>query len=199
MSRMLGRWAPGGDAWRDARRARIGGSEIGTVCGWNRYETAEELLARKRGELPPRPDTDATLRGRYLEAGVLQWLADREGFVVDPAMQGTWVHDDHDIALFTPDAVTTDGRLVEIKTAAVKDAEEGWGRAGTSQIPLAYQAQCQWGLGILGLTGCLVGVCFGTPFEFRRYRVKFDRKVFDHLLRRAAEFVARLNQTREAA
>ena len=188
----LGTWTPEDPEWHEVRRPRVGGSEIGTIMGWNPFQTADELADRKRGEKPPRPDTPATIRGRYLEPAVLKWLCDTENLEIDHYPCGTWADG---ICLYTPDAVTADGRLVEIKTAGVKDPEKGWGRAGTDQIPLAYQAQCLWGMGILGFTECLVGVCFGQPFEFRRYRVKFDARVFDILRSRAERFITDLGVT----
>ena len=189
MARMLGRWKPGSPEWHEARRWRVGGSEIGTVMGLNPHEDAATLAARKRDGAPPKAPSPAMLRGVYLEEGVADWLADTEGLFYDANYRATFVHTAHDWALFNPDAVTTDGRLVEIKTASEKSVEHGWGRAGTDQIPLTYQAQCQWGLGILGLTDCLVGVCFGSPFEFRRYRIRADARVFAAMLAAGQRFI----------
>lgn len=196
MARKLGTWPAGSPEWHEARRGRIGGSEIGTVYGLNPYEDAASLAARKRGDSDPRPDTPATIRGCYLEPAVAEWLEDTECIDYDRTFEATWVHDHHDWALFNPDRVTTDGRLVEIKTAAVKDPERGWGRAGTDQIPLAYQAQVQWGMGILGLKESLIGVCFGQPFEFRRYRMRFDRRVFNALVVAGQRFINDLESRR---
>lgn len=187
----IGDWPAGSPEWHEARRYRVGGSEIGTVYGLNHFEDAESLAARKRGELEARPDTAAMVRGRYLEPAVLAWLSDTERVTYDPDYEGTWADD---WMLYNPDAVTTDGRLVEVKTAGEKTVDRGWGRAGTDQIPLPYQAQCVWGLGILGLTDCLVGVCFGAPFEFRRYRVKFNQRTFDALRVAGERFIKDLGR-----
>lgn len=194
MARLLGRWETHSPEWHEARRNRIGGSEIGVVAGLSPYQTAAELAAQKRGETPPQPDTPATTRGRYLEAAVAEWVEDLEGVTYNRDYEGTFVHDEHDWALFNPDRVTHDGRLMEAKTAAAKDPEKGWGRAGTDQIPLTYQAQCMWGMGILGLDDCIIGVCFGQPFEFRRYRMRFNPRVFDHLRSVGERFITDLER-----
>lgn len=191
MAIKLGTWETSDPAWHAARRHRIGGSDIGVIMGWSPYLSPGDLLAMKLDGQHVR-DTPAMTRGRYLEPAIAAWLAESEGLTYNPEMIGTFVHEKWDWMLFNPDRVTTDGRLVEIKTAAEKTAAREWGRAGTDQIPLTYQAQCQWGMGILDLPTCLVGVCFGSPFEFRRYRLRFDPEAFDYLRATGERFVADL-------
>jgi hypothetical protein len=91
--------------------------------------------------------------------------------------------------LINPDAVTGDGRLCEFKTTSVRDVGHGWGRAGSDLVPLAYSAQCFWGMGILGLSETLLCVLSGAPrFEFARYRIRFDQPTFDYLRASADAF-----------
>lgn len=196
----LGIWQDGSPEWHAARATRIGGSDIGTVCGWNQWETREELLARKRGELAPRPATDATDRGHYLEDAVARWLADKNNLHYDTIRSdATYVHDDEDWMLYNPDRIAHGDELVEIKTAAEKTAERGWGRQGTDQIPLCYQAQVTWGMHVLGLTVCHVGVLFGSPFTFARYRVRYDPEVAAYLIEQGLHFMHDLTEQEQAA
>jgi putative phage-type endonuclease len=195
----IGVWEDGSEPWLAARVGRIGGSEIGTAMGWNPWESREELLDRKRGVREPRPTNDAMQRGHYLEGAVADWLADKQRLTYDDdASKGTYVHPDIPWALFNPDRITTTGELVEIKTAREKDPEHGWGRAGTDQIPLTYAAQVTWGMHVLGLAVCHVGVLFGTPFQFSRYLVRYDPEVAAHLLAEGERFIADLIQEQAA-
>ena len=208
-ARLLGRWPDRSPEWYAARAGRIGGSDIGVVMGWyltdplgRPLKTREQLLDEKVNNPgpPDRKPSKATDRGTYCEPAIAAWLADSAGLTYDDAWTGTWVDDHDDRWMYNPDAVTSDGRLVEFKTTEVRDASHGWGRARSDQVPLPYAAQVQWGMGILGLTECLVGVLAGSPkFEFARYRVRFDPDVFAYLRANAEAFMAQVEATKQKA
>lgn len=198
----LGVWDPDDPAWHDARRTRVGGSEIGTVCGWSRHETRYDLMRRKAGLIAPRSMSDAMWRGRLCEPAVLAWGAHKHQLHPDPAMAGTWVHPDHPFALYNPDGVTADGVLIEAKTTSNRGPDPewpdgSWGRAGSDQIPLTYAAQVQWGLGVLGLETArvlvLAGAINGRPdLHFAQYKVRASTTDFRFLLGQAQQFIADL-------
>lgn len=222
MATRLGYWSPDDPEWHDARRWRIGGSEIAQVCGWSPYGTADDLLATK---LDPQPRTTsrAQERGNALEDAVLGWAATREGLTLEPAdkSKATYVHDDHPFALFNPDGIAwrevfigtgsdAEGAsefedvLIEAKTTADRAAEKGWGRAGSDKVPLYYAAQVQWGLGVLGLDravlACLHGATNGRPdLGLAVYRIAADPSAFSFLLTKAEAFLDRLELARKAA
>lgn len=189
VARLLGTYAPGTPAWHAARHHRIGGSEIASALGWGRWETREQMLARKLAP-PPEHDepTPAMLRGTLLEPAILAWGTEARGYQYDPDVSaGTWLHTRFDWALYNPDGVTTDGLLIECKTTTDRHRDQGWGRAGTDQIPRYYRAQVTWGMGILGLPEARVlvldGAHNGRPsLAFSEYRVRFDRPLFTRLL-----------------
>lgn len=195
MSRLLGTFQPDTPEWHAARVGTIGGSSIAAVMGWSPYETRDQLASRMRGETAPKESSRAMRRGNYLEDGVARWLADDKGLTYDDAASaGTYCHDLHDWATYNPDRITTGGELVEIKTAHDRSEDNGWGRAGTDRIPLGYQAQVMWGMGILGLprcwVACLAGATNGRPsLDMAVYRVTFDPDAFAHLLDRAERFI----------
>lgn len=189
----LGRWEPQSEEWHAVRATGIGGSDLGVICGWSEFKTRDQLLTEKATGAADSKETKATERGQYCEASVLTWLAAHEGLTYDDSLAGTWADAERPWMLFNPDAITTDGVLVEAKTCAVRDAEHGWGRAGSDRVPLCYAAQTIWGMGILGLNRCLLGVLSGQPrFEFARYRITFDAAVFTYLVDAAERFRADL-------
>lgn len=200
MARSLGAHVVHSPEWHAARDGRIGGSDIGTACGWNPYESRDELLQRKAALLAPRPETKAMRRGQHCEPAVLSWLAAEKHLTYDQARAAqTWQHDDHDWAIYNPDAITDDNVLVEAKSATARTPENGWGRAGTDAVPLTYAAQAQWGLTLLGLDMCWLGVLAGAgpsgepDLHFAAYRIKAKPAVQAYLLDQAARFIDDLN------
>lgn len=199
----IGPFAPGSAEWHEARRTRIGGSDIGTVMGWSPYETRAELLHRKAGLLAPKKQSPAMKRGHLCEGAVLAYLADRHNLTYAPDMSGqTFVHADHDWALYNPDAIATSGVLVEAKTCSDRNAENGWGRAGTDQVPLHYVAQVTWGMGVTGANLCHVGVLAGAlngrpNLDFATYTVDFNADLFAALLAEGERFITDLHRLTE--
>lgn len=192
----LGSWTPADPEWHEARRTRVGGSEIGVVMGWSPFQTRADLLAAKRGSVQQK-ESRAMKRGQILEPAVAAWLADDLGITYDDHYRGTWVDGAY---LYNPDAVTTDELLCEFKTTAVRDIDHGWGRAGTWQVPLTYAAQVQWGLGVLGLTEAVLAVLSGAPkFDFAKYRIKFNPASFAYLKAQADIFLTELAESEQAA
>lgn len=197
MARHLGHWPDGSPEWHEARRTRIGGSDIATVCGWSPYETANQLLARKLGLAPEKPYSKAMHRGHILEPAIAAWLADVHGLSADPALNGTYVDDDHDGFAYNPDGITSDGILLEFKTTSDRSRDNGWNRAGTDQIPLHYQAQVTWGMGLLGIRECVLAVLAGAvngrpDLHFQRYKITFHQGAYDHMVAKATEFHQRM-------
>lgn len=191
-ARKIGEWTPADEEWHEARRFRVGGSEIGALMGWSPFQTRADLKAEKLGQVTRRK-SKAMARGNYLEPSIAAWLADELGVTYDESYRGTWVDDEHDYLAYNPDAVTTDGALCEFKSTAVRDEEHGWGRAGGSKVPLMYSAQVVYGMGILGLKECHLAVISGAPrFEFAKYHIKFDPITFAYLRGQARQFIEQL-------
>ena len=201
MTTLLGRFTPSSPEWHEARRWRIGGSDIGQIMGWSPFGTRDDLLAAKlTGAItPPSP---AQLRGALLEPAVLAWGQAKHGYDYDSEMVGSFTHPAFDWALVNPDAVTTDGELVECKTTGDRSTERGWGRAGTDAVPLTYAAQCQWGMGVLDLDVAhllvLHGATNGRPdLAFSRYIIRRDKQLFNRLLAAGLTFHRELTAARD--
>ncbi|MCT1459903.1 YqaJ viral recombinase family protein [Aestuariimicrobium sp. p3-SID1156] len=200
---ILDTFTPNTPGWHEARRWRVGGSEIGPICGWSHYATvtrdslmADKLSGRATDETPD------MRRGNLLEPVILRWLEERHNLHLDPtASAATWVHDDDDRLLVNPDGLcqTDDGLvLLEAKTTSDRCKERSWGRAGTDLAPLAFQAQVVWGMGITGATtahlGVLHGATNGRPdLAFATYTIPFQQRLFDFMRRKAEAFLAELD------
>ena len=65
----------------------------------------------------PLPVTDALLRGKYLERGILDWWSHKSGKAVEPLFSKTFRHPKYEHVLASPDALVVGGNEgLEIKT-----------------------------------------------------------------------------------
>lgn len=205
MTRILGSFTPDSREWHEAREGRIGGSSIAAACGWSPYETRDDLLARMAGEIAPRETTKAMNRGTWLEPAIANWLAADRGLTYDDeASAATYQHDAFDWAIYNPDRICTNGLLVEIKTTGDRSTDRGWGRAGSDTVPLVYQAQVMWGMGIIGLDDCLLAVLHGATngrpdLGLAVYRLRFNPDIYAALLKRGERFITELRARKAAA
>jgi putative phage-type endonuclease len=191
--RLLGYFPQDSDEWHAARATRIGASEIGAICGWSPWQTRADVMARKLGQTERTPQTNAQQRGHLVESAVADWFAEETGATyLLPESNGTYVHPDHDHHLANPDRLCADGTVLEAKSAREQSLADGWGRAGSGQVPLTYQAQCMWLCHVLGADVCHLAVLFGQPFEFKKYRIRRDEAVIAYLVREADAFHADL-------
>jgi putative phage-type endonuclease len=196
-ARRLGVFPHDSPEWHEARRTRIGGSDVPSIIGCG-FLSRDEMLAQKRGLTVDRKASDAMHRGNDAEPTIAAWLKRKARIEYDHAKLGTYVDVEHDWMAYNPDQFTLDGRLVEFKCPRTR---EGWGRGGSDQVPDGYRAQVTWGMGILELTETLFGVMATKPvvgrdgqpssdFDFARYRVRFDAGLFAELKAEAALFYA---------
>lgn len=198
---LLGRWTPADPEWHEARRWRVGGSEIAAIVGWSPWSSREDLL-REKATGERRKTGPAALRGALLESGISEWLRHSKG--IDHVSQpGTYVDSEHDYALANPDGITTDDRLVEIKTVADRSTEKGWGRANTDNIPLYYRAQVEWCCGVLGIDSWILPVLHGATngrpdLDFSLYQGRADATYFAWLLEHANNFISDLTKEMES-
>jgi len=193
---VLGAYVPQSPSWYEARRWRIGASEIGVVLGYSPYQTADGLMAAKLAGTQI-PDTPAMLRGRALEESAVPWAAVKwpdQGWEFDPNRSAaTYVHGEYDWALANPDYVLTDDTLIEVKTTHDRATEDGWGKAGSDVIPLSYACQIQWACGVIGLDSwrllVIHGATNGRPdLDIARYKGAANPRQFAAMAARAARW-----------
>ncbi len=176
----LGLHRNGSKEWHAVRAEGIGGSEVGTIAGLNKWESAFTLWAKKSGLIPSEiPQSEAMEAGSRLEAFVLDWFAEVNPSLLIESEVGTfagaagWDH-------ANPDAIFVDENgewgLIEVKTARFED---DWivppkGVDGdASGIPRNYLSQVQWYLRIMGFRQAYLVVLFGGQ-KLRQYRIEAD-------------------------
>lgn len=147
----------GSPAWVEGRRTGIGGSDMPAIMGLSPFMSGFELFMLKRGEILPKPMTEAMEWGHRHEPVILEAYRDRTGReVYKPRAQLRHAH--HPFLIGNLDGITVEGdRVVECKAVMRTDA---WGEPGTDQVPDHYAIQAQHYLLITGLPVCDIAALF---------------------------------------
>tara|TARA_R110000868_G_scaffold273945_2_gene533207 strand:+ start:758 stop:1714 length:957 start_codon:yes stop_codon:yes gene_type:complete len=140
--------------WHEIRAKGIGGSHVGIICGYSRWESPMSLWAIKTGKVEKdREENTAMEWGNRLEPVVIQKFEDEHPELTMLKDVGMWSHSERPWQIANPDALylTEDGNygVLEIKTGAYK---EDWvdPYTGELRVPLSYMAQVQWYLQVFG-------------------------------------------------
>jgi putative phage-type endonuclease len=178
----------GSDAWHEARRTRMNGSEIAAVLGLSPYESPFSLWHRKAGTVGGVATTDVMYWGTTLEPVIrAEWNKRHPDLAV--AETGQWQHKDRPWQGGSPDGLG-DGRLWEAKTAHLFLADQ-WGEPGTDEIPIQYRCQTLWYLDVFGFEYCDVSVLIGGS-DYREYVIRRDDAELAVMRAKALEFLATL-------
>lgn len=176
----LGVFESGSPEWHQQRAIGIGGSEVSTICGLNRWESAFTLWAKKTGRISGElKQSEPMFWGSRLESVILDEFARRNSGLRVEANPGTW-HGENIWEIANPDAVFVDEvgefGIVEVKTAAYADdwnlPAEGV-RGSANDVPRYYLTQVQWYLRIMGFKKAVVVALFSGN-KYREFDVPAD-------------------------
>jgi putative phage-type endonuclease len=153
------------DSWLRARRTGIGGSDVSTLVGLNRWNSPHELWTDKTGQTPLIDDTpsEAAEMGALLEPVVRDRFARVHDLHV--ALAGTYRSREWPWMLANPDGVCSDGAGYEGKTCSQWLAHE-WSDGQTADHA---ELQAQWGMAVTGLPAWHVAVLIGG--QHNEYRL----------------------------
>jgi len=138
-------------AWLEQRRKGLGSSDAALLMGVGHPDDSEyKLWLDKTGRIDHEQQTEAMRRGIWLEPHVVEFFADRTKLGVRRC--GLVERKDTPFLRATPDRLTEDGGVLEVKTigAFAKVAKE-W-RDG--QVARHAWVQAQWQLMVTGRTRC---------------------------------------------
>lgn len=171
------------DEWLDARRAGIGGSDVGAIMGFNQYKSAYQVFLEKTGQYHEEVDNEAVYFGNALEDFVAQEFTKRTGKKVR-RLNKMLVHPEHDFMLANLDRVVVGERAVlECKTASeyVKEAWEG------EEIPASYLCQVHHYLAVTGFEKAYIAVLVGGN-KFIWKEIERDEEFIQILIDREKDF-----------
>ena len=177
----LGVYDSGSSEWHELRSRGIGGSEIGTIMGYNPWESAFALWAKRTGQIPDPPLEGWSIRfGRAFELPVLElWAEEHPEYEV--FLTGTWQHPEHEFMLANPDALAKHRETGEWIVVEIKTSRGSWG-----ETPPHYAAQVLHYMTVLNLERSVSVAVAGWNYEERW--VDFDDFEADAQLAAASRF-----------
>ena len=181
----LGTFDSSSDEWHALRATGIGGSEVGTICGLNRWESPFTLWAKKLGKIESRIEQSEAMEwGNRLEPVILEKFADSHPELSVFTGVGTWSNVERPWQVANPDALyeTLDGRLgvVEVKTAQYED---DW----ADGVPRHYETQVQWYLQTFNLSHAYVVALFHGN-RYREFEVSASSLAQDAAMEQVERF-----------
>jgi putative phage-type endonuclease len=202
------------DEWLADRRSGIGGSDIAAILGLSPWKTAVDVWIDKTGQSTEDAigNAEAVRWGTLLEDVVAREYSERMYRTVQRVNRilrhplYEWAIGNIDRAIVAPKSrvrVADDGGtllgadgLLEVKTASAYKAGD-WGRDGDDDaVPVYYQAQVMWYLGITGQTWADVAALIGGQRMVIR-RIHRDDETIAAMLDRAFDFWYRHVLTRK--
>jgi putative phage-type endonuclease len=171
------------DAYFEARRSTVSASEIATIMGIAppHWTSRFDLWWAKASGVDTRAENKGMRRGKRLEALVVADFAEAhpEFHVEFPV--GLLANKDRPWQTATPDGAvfektyggpkyTLAQGLVSGLEAKTSGSREGWGEAGTDEVPVYYRAQAMWQLDAIGVDVTFMPTWFGT--DYREYVIE---------------------------
>lgn len=174
--------------WLKRRKSGIGGSEAASLYHLG-FNPPLAIYLDKTMEAPDKEPTQAMKMGNVLEPVIRDLYIEATGREVWYQPLNRTFHPDHPRYFASLDGLTLDkdGNLVvfEAKTTSVYNSAD-WGPEGTDEVPLKYNIQCQWAMGITGAVRADIALLMGS--EFRIYYIQRNDEIISRLRERADEF-----------
>lgn len=190
------------DAWLEARKRGLGGTDIAAILGASPWRTEWHVWASKRGVELDESVGEAAMWGRRLEQAVADWWEDANDGFVRRFDEAIWWSESHPFAFASLDGlVVTFERGAERRPPRVLAIYEGkvssgrdwhkWGQDGdvaaAGTVPEHYRIQCHWYMAVTGLPRAYIACLFrGT--EGRSFVVERDDELCAAMLKLAGEW-----------
>lgn len=162
--------------WVEARKNGIGGSDVASIMGLNKYSSPLNVWLIKTGreESPDLSDNQAVEWGNRLEDVVADKFADEHPELQVRRRNATMVSIKRPWAFANIDRWVTDGKgnvgILEVKTVGMRRAAD-W----DSGVPLYYLTQVMHYMSVTGYQYAWVAVLIGGQ-EFREYYIERDEQ-----------------------
>lgn len=175
------------EEWLQNRRRGIGGSDIGAICGMNKYRTTLDVYLDKIGKGKEYEESEAAYFGTIFEDMVAKEFSHRTGYKVKKK-NAILVHKDYPYMLANVDRLIV-GKVngekcgLECKTASeyTKKYWEG------EEVPLSYMLQCQWYMLITGYKKWFIAVLIGGN-KFLYKEIDRDEELIQNIKDIAIDF-----------
>ena len=155
-------------AWLKSRKAGVGGSDMSTILGLNRYATPYALWLEKTGRTEPEDISDkwAVVKGKALEKELRRrFKAEHPEMLVTDGTDKQFISREKPYLRASLDGILQreDGSfgILEIKTAGGRRAGDWHDEDGNLRIPPYYLAQVEFYALVTGWTGGVVYAAIG--------------------------------------
>lgn len=177
------------EQWLFCRKKGIGGSDVSSILGINKWKSAYELWVDKTTDSVDEETNEAMEWGNIMEPVIRQHFAEVTGKPV-AEVRAILQHPEYPFMLADVDGITVDDEgnpaVLEIKTASEYKRSE-W----EETVPAYYETQIQHYLCVTGLARAYVAVLIGGN-TFRLYEVEADREIHKMLIDLEADFWAKV-------
>lgn len=166
------------DNWLENRRKGIGGSDVGAICGLNKWKSPVEVYLDKMGELPHEDqESEAAYWGNVMEDVVAKEFEKRTGKKVR-RRNSMFHHKEYPWMLANIDRdVVGEDALLECKTASAFLAQEWKG----DEIPESYLLQVQHYLAVTGYSKAYIAALIGGN-KFICKEIDRDEELVQYLI-----------------
>jgi putative phage-type endonuclease len=172
--------------WLKERKTYIGGSDIGSIVGINKYNSSLDVFLNKTSDSICEDVNEHCYWGNRLECVVADEYAKRTGNkVVEPV--GLIRHSEYPFIACNIDRFVNGGEyILECKTAGLMMSKY-WGAEGTDEIPDSYKCQVAYYSAITGVPKVDIAVLIGGN-DFRIYTYIKDKDFENKLIQVAVNF-----------
>ncbi len=169
--------------WLKIRKAGIGGSDAGAVCGVNPYTSAMDIYYDKVTDDICLEDSEAMRQGRELENYVAERFCEATGFKVRRSNK-MYRSTEYPFMIADVDrfVVGQDAGL-ECKTASAYNGDK-W---KDGRIPPHYLVQCLHYMAVTGKRAWYIAVVI-LGVEFKYVRIDWDEQLIENLIQVEKEF-----------
>lgn len=181
----------------------ISASRVGAMEGVDPRMSPLALYHELRGELPPRPDDEAMMEGRFFEDAVARIFASKYNVEVDLDIPQKM---EHGVLSGHADRFWRDGDkmgVLEVKNTMFGGADGDWGDPGSDKVPLHYWFQAQVYGHLFRVANLHSEECVPADSVFLAARLsggvrKFEIKVDEEVVRKVGDdahaFLARVRE-----
>ena len=172
------------DEWLLDRRRGIGGSDVATILGLNKWKSSYQLWLEKTGQIElDHTESEPAYWGNVLEEVVAKEFQERTGKKVRRRNQ-IFEHPLYPFLRANIDRdVVGENAILECKTANAFLGKEWEGE----EVPLSYLCQVQHYMNVLNKKYCYIAVLIGGQ-KFIWKRVDRDQELIDMLTERLVDF-----------
>lgn len=172
------------DEWLLDRRKGIGGSDVATILGLNKWKSPYQLWLEKTGQIDlEHTESEPAYWGNVLEEVVAKEFQERTGKKVRRRNQ-VFEHPLHPFLRANIDRdVVGENAILECKTANAFLGKEWEGE----EVPLSYLCQVQHYMNVLNKKYCYIAVLVGGQ-KFIWKRVDRDQELIDMITERLVSF-----------